>query len=140
MAPLLNNRIKVGCRIENIFSLNRWETGTIETYVPLFIGGGQIQLRSLLLGIEAGSRLTDDYPLYYHLGFELHKQNEIVIIRGGISHNSSFNAGIGLEFEMFKVDYAFIQPLKISPFEPSHIMSLGIILDKSSDLKGKITP
>ena len=42
--------------------------------------------------------------------------------------------------EMFKVDYAYIQPLKISPFESSHIISLGIILNKSSDLIGKITP
>ena len=140
MTSLLDNRMGLGCRIENIFSLNRWDTGTMETYVPLFMAAGQIQLKSLLLGIEAGSRLTDDYHLQYHSGFEIHKQNEIVIIRGGISHNSSFNAGIGLVFEMLKVDYAYIQPLKISPFEPSHIMSLGIILDKSSDLIGKITP
>ena len=140
MVPLLNNRMEVGCRIENIFSLNRWDTGTIENYVPLFIGGGQIQLKSLLLGIEAGSRLKVDPPLNYHVGFEFHKQNEIVIIRGGVSHNSLFSAGIGFALKRLQVDYAYIHPLNTLPFEPSHIMSLGIILDKLSDLKGKITP
>ena len=140
MAPFLENRMKLGCKIENIFSLNRWDTGTIESYAPLFIGGGQIQLKSLLLGIEVGSRLTDDPPLNYHAGFEFHKQNEIVIIRGGVSHNNLFSAGIGFALKRLQVDYAYIHPLKTLPFEPSHIMSLVIFLDKLSDLKGKITP
>ena len=140
MAPFLNHRMKLGCRIENIFSLNRWDTGTIETYVPLFIGGGQIQLKSLLLGIEAGSSLAEDPPLNYHAGFEFHKQNEVIFIRGGLSHNSLFSAGIGFALKRFQIDYAYIHPLKRLPFEPSHIMNLGIILDKISDLKGKITP
>ena len=140
MAPLFNNRMEVGCRIENIFSLNRWNTGTIETYVPLIIGGGQIQLKSLLLGIEAGSHLIDDPQLNYHAGFEFHKQNEVVFIRGGVSHNSLFSAGIGFALKRLQVDYAYIHPLKTLPFEPSHIMSLVIFLDKLSDLKGKITP
>ena len=140
MAPLLDNRMKLGCRIENIFSFNRWDTETIETYVPLFIGGGQIKFKSLLLGIEAGSRLIDDPQLNYHAGFEFHKQNEIVIIRGGASHNSLFSAGIGFALKRLQVDYAYIHPLKTLPFEPSHIMSLVIFLDKLSDLKGKITP
>ena len=140
MASLLDNRMEIGCWIANIFSLNRWDTGTVETYVPLLIAGSQIQLSSLLLGIEAGSRLLDNSPLNYHAGFEFHKQNEIVAIRGGLSHNSSFSVGIGLALNMLQVDYAYIQSLKASPFEPSHIMSLGIILDKINDLKGKITP
>ena len=140
MAPFLDNRMKLGCRIENIFSLNRWDTGTIETYVPLFIGGGQIQLKSLLLGIEVGSSLEEDPPLNYHAGFEFHKQNEVVFIRGGVSHNSLFSAGIGFALKRFQIDYAYIHPMKTLPFEPSHIMNLGIILDKLGDLKGKITP
>ena len=140
IAPILQDRMEVGCRIENIFSLNRWDTGTVETYVPLLIGGGQIQLRSLLLGIEVGSHLKSDSPLNYNAGFEFHKHDEVVIIRGGISNNSSFNVGIGLALKILKVDYAYVQQLQTSPFEPSHIMSLGIILDKLSDLKGKISP
>ena len=87
-----------------------------------------------------GSYLAGDSQLNYHAGFEFHKQNEIVVIRGGVSHNSLFSVGIGIALKKLQVDYAYIHPLKTSPFGYSHIMSLGIILDKLSDLKGKITP
>ena len=139
MAPFFENKIKAGCRIENIFSINHWDTGKTENYVPLFIAGGQVQLGSLLLGVETGSRFKSNSLLNYHAGFEFHKQNELVIIRGGVSHNSSFSAGIGLALKMLQVDYAYIQPLETSTFGSSHILSLGIIIDILSDLKDKIS-
>ena len=139
MASLLDNRMEIGCWIANIFSLNRWDTGTVESYVPLFMTVGQIQLASLLVGIEAGSRLAGDSQLNYNVGFEFHKRNEIVYIRGGVSQNSSFSAGIGLALKMLQVDYAYIHPLKTSPFEFSHVVSVGMLLNKFNRIKGKIT-
>ena len=140
MASLLDNRLEFGCWLANIFSLNRWDTGTVESYVPLFMAVGQIQLGSLLVGIESGSRLVGNSQLNYNVGFEFHKQHEIVYIRGGVSHDSSFSAGIGLKLKMIQIDYAYLHPPNRSPFESSQIVSLGIFLEKFDWVKGKITP
>ena len=79
ISPVWNNRIELGFRVENLFSINHWNTGTTENYVPLFIAGGQIKLKSLLFGAEGGSRLYVNAPLHYHAGFEFYKQKEIII-------------------------------------------------------------
>ena len=140
LAPFIDKKIKAGCRIENIFSVNYWDTGKTESSVPLFMLGGQIQLRSILLGIDAGSQLIDNSTLNYHAGFEYIEQNQVIIFRGGISHNNSFSVGIGLVLNMCQVDYAYIHTLTTSPFKPSHILGLGINIDKLYDIKGKISP
>ena len=139
IVTLLNNKMEFGIRAEDIIGFNRWNTNTVETNMPFIIAGGQIQVASLLLGIEAGSRLEDNYQLNYHAGFEFHQQGQMVIIRGGVSHNKLFCAGIGLDINVIHVDYAYTHPLKISPFEPSHIVSVGILLNKLNRIRGKIT-
>ena len=139
IVPLLNNTMEFSVRAEDIIGFNRWNTNTVETNMPFIIAGGQIQVASLLLGIEAGSRLEDKYQLNYHAGFEFHQQGQMVKIRGGVSHNKLFCAGIGLDINVIHVDYAYTHPLKISPFEPSHIVSVGILLNKFNGIKGKIT-
>ena len=48
-------------------------------------------------------------------------------------------AGIGLALKMLQVDYAYIHPLKTSPFEFSHVVSVGMLLNKFNRIKGKIT-
>ena len=78
--------------------------------------------------------------IYYHAGFEFHQQNEMVIFRGGISHNNQFSAGIGLNLKMIHIDYAYLVPRSITPFEPSQIVSIGIFLEKLNWIKGEITP
>ena len=138
IVPLSYNKMEFSVRAENIIGFNRWNTSTIETNIPLFIAGGQIQVASLLLGIEAGSRLEDNYQLNYHAGFEFHQKDEMVIIRGGVSHNKLFCAGIGLDINVIHVDYAYTHPPKVSPFEPSHIVSVGILLNKFNRIKGKM--
>jgi hypothetical protein len=108
--------------------------------VPLITAGGQIQLASFLLGIDMGSKMMGNSPLYYHVGVELHRRNEIVILRGGLSHDSRFSLGIGLNFNLVHIDYAFLAPSKNIPFEQSQIISVGIFLEKLNWIKGKITP
>ena len=139
IVTLLNNKMEFSVRAEDIIGFNRWNTNTVETNIPLIIAGGQIQVASLLLGIEAGSRLEENYQLNYHAGFEFHQQGQMVIIRGGVSHNKLFSAGIGLDINIIHVDYAYTYSLKTSPFKPSHIVSVGILLNKFNQIKGKIT-
>jgi hypothetical protein len=140
LVPLLDNKIKTEFWIENIFSFNHWDTGKTENYVPLIMAGGQIQLTSLLLGIEAGCHLKEYSPLTYHAGFEYFQSNQVVIIRGGVSNNNAFSLGMGLAFNMINIDYAYMQMFKTSPFEPSHIFGFEINIDKLSDFKDKISP
>ena len=139
IVPLSNNKMEFSFRAEDIIGFNRWNTSTMETNVPFIMAGGQIQVASLLLGIEAGSRLENNYQLNYHAGFEFHQQDEMVIIRGGLSHDKLFCAGIGLDINLIHIDYAYIHPLKTSPFEPSHVFSVGILLNKFKQIRGKIT-
>ena len=124
---------------KKIISYKKWSTNFDETYRPLIMAGGQIQLKSLLLGIEVGSRLEQNYELNYHTGLEFHQMNEKVIIRGGLSHNQLFCIGIGLDIDVIHIDYAYTYPFKASPFKPSHIISVGILLNKFNQIKGKIT-
>ena len=139
LVPLANNEMEFSIRTEDLIGFNRWNTSTVETNIPLIIVGGQMQVASILFGIEAGSRLEDNYQLNYHAGFEFHQKDDIVIIRGGISHDKLFCAGIGLDINVIHIDYAYTHPLKTSPFEPSHIISVGILLNKFNQIKGKIT-
>ena len=65
--------------------------------------------------------------------------DEMVIIRGGVSHDKLFCVGIGLGINLIHIDYAYTHPLKTSPFGSSHIFSMGILLNKFNKIKGKIT-
>jgi len=139
IVPLFNNKMEFSFRVEDIISFNSWNTGTIETNMPLVMAGGRIQAGPLLIGMEAGSRLEDYSQLNYHAGFELHKQHEIIIIRGGISHDRLFSVGFGLDLEMLQIDYAYMHPPTQIPFDSSHIVSVGIFLKQFDRTKGKIT-
>jgi len=140
LVPFFNKKIKTECWIENVFSFNHWDTGNTESYVPLFMAGGQIQLKSLVLGLESGCHLKEDFPLTYRAGFEYFQPNQIIIIRGGVSNNNAFSLGIGLTFNMINIDYAYIEMFQASPFEPSHIFGFEVNLEKISEIKGKISP
>ena len=137
---LFEKKLDLSLRVEDILSINKWSTGRSEATIPLITVGGQIQLATILLGIEMGSNMMKKTPLYYHAGFEFHQQNEMVIFRGGISHNNQFSAGIGLNLKMIHIDYAYLVPHPTTPFEPSQILSVGIFLEKIDWIKGEITP
>ena len=137
---LFEKKLDLSLRVEDILSINKWSTGRSEATIPLITVGGQIQLASILLGIELGSNMMKKAPLYYHAGFEFHQQNEIVIFRGGISHNNQFSTGIGLNLKMIHIDYAYLVPYPSTPFEASQIVSVGIFLEKLNWIKGEITP
>ncbi len=140
LVQLFEKKMDITLRIEDIIGVNKWSTGKNETIVPLIIGGGQFQFHSLLLGFEIGSEIMGNTLLNYNAGFEFHQEDEIVIFRGGISHNQLFSAGIGLNFNMVQFDYAYLHPYDRNPFEPTQIISVGIILEKFDWIKGKITP
>ena len=140
LVQLFEKKMDITIRVEDIISINKWSTGRNETIIPLITAGGQIQLASLLLGIQMGSHVMGNSPLNYNAGFEFHQQDEIVIFRGGISHNHLFSVGIGLNLKMIQIDYAYLHPPKNSPFEPSQIVSVGIFLEKFDWTRGKITP
>ena len=137
---MYEKKIGFSLRVEDILSINKWSTGKSETIVPLITAGGQLQLDSFLLGIDMGSKMMGNSPLYYHVGVELHRRNEIVTFRGGFSHDSRFSLGIGLNFNLVHIDYAFLAPSKNIPFGQSQIISVGIFLEKLNWIKGKITP
>ena len=137
---LFEKKLDLSLRVEDILSINKWSTGRSEATIPLITVGGQIQLASILLGIEMGSNMMKKTPLYYHAGFEFHQQNEMVIFRGGISHNNQFSVGIGLNLKMIHIDYAYLVPHPSTPFEASQIVSVGIFLEKLNWIKGEITP
>ena len=137
---LFEKKLDLSLRVEDILSINKWSTGRSEATIPLITVGGQIQLASILLGIEMGSNMMKKTPLYYHAGFEFHQQNEMVIFRGGISHNNQFSMGIGLNLKMIHIDYAYLVPHPSTPFEASQIVSVGIFLEKLNWIKGEITP
>lgn len=140
LIQLVERKMDITLRIEDIISTNKWSSGRKETIVPLITAGGQIQLTSLLLGFEIGSQLLGNRSLNYNAGFEFHQKDEIVIFRGGTSHNHLFSSGFGLNFNMIQIDYAYLHPNNRSPFEPSQIVSVGIFLEKFDWVKGKITP
>ena len=100
LVQLFEKKMDITIRVEDIISINNWSTGRNETIVPLITAGGQIQLASLLLGIEMGSHVMGNSTLNYNAGFEFHQQDEIVIFRGGISRNHLFSVGIGLNLKM----------------------------------------
>jgi len=135
-----DNKMDLSIRVEDFFSFNRWSRGKIETTIPLLTAGGQLQMGSLLLGIEMGFLIVDNSMLNYHAGFEFRPQGEIVIIRGGMSHNLLFSAGVGFNLNMIQIDYAYLVPPINTPFEPSQILSVGIFLEKFNWIKSKITP
>ena len=137
---LFEKNLDLSLRVEDILSINKWSTGRSEATIPLITVGGQIQLASILLGIEMGSNMMKKTPLYYHAGFEFHQQNEMVIFRGGISHNNQFSTGIGLNLKMIHIDYAYLVPHPSTPFEASQIVSVGIFIEKLNWIKGEITP
>jgi len=137
---LFEKKLDLSLRVEDILSINKWSTGRSEATIPLITVGGQIQLSSILLGIEMGSNMMKKTPFYYHTGFEFHQQNERVIFRGGISHNNQFSVGIGLNLKMIHIDYAYLVPRSSTPFEASQIVSIGIFLEKLNWIKGEITP
>ena len=140
LVQLFEKKMDITLRVEDIISINKWSTGRNESIVPLITGGGQIQLSWLLFGFELGSQMMGNSPLYYNAGFEFQQRDEIVIFRGGISHNHLFSAGIGLNFKMIQIDYAYLHPPNRSPFEPSQIVTVGIFFEKFDWVKGKITP
>ena len=137
---LFEKKLDLSLRVEDILSINKWSTGRSEATIPLITVGGQIQLASILLGIEMGSNMMKKTPLYYHAGFEFHQQNEMVIFRGGISHNNHFSVGIGLNLKMIHIDYAYLLPRSGTPFEASQIVSVGIFFENLNWIKGEITP
>ena len=137
---LFEKKLDLSLRVEDILSINKWSTGRSEATIPLITVGGQIELASILLGMEMGSNMMKKAPHYYHVGFEFHQQNEMVIFRGGISHNNQFSVGIGLNLKMIHIDYAYLAPHPSTPFEASQIVSLGIFLEKLNWIKGEITP
>ena len=137
---LFDKKLDLSLRVEDVFSLNKWSTGRNEATIPLITVGGQIQLSSILLGIDMGTNMTREAPYYYHAGFEFHQRNEIVIFRGGISHNNQFSTGIGLNFKMIHIDYAYLVPQPSTPFAASQIVSVGIVLEKLGWIKGEVTP
>ncbi len=126
-------------RIEDIINYKSWNTSTIETFRPLIKAGVRIQFLSLLFGVEAGSRLEQNSRLNYHGGVEF-QQYENLFLRGGISGDSKFSAGIGLHLKMVGIDYAYVHPPKDYPFQASHIISTSFYLEKLNQIKGKITP
>ena len=127
-------------RIEDLFTINRWTTGRNESIIPEIIAGGHFQGGPIQFGVELQSSLIEDPPFNYNIGFEFHQKGEIVIIRGGTSYNHLFTAGLGLNFNMLQIDYAYLHTWKNSPFDPSQIVSIGIFLEKAAWIKGKITP
>ena len=126
-------------RIEDIINFKSWNTSTIETFRPLIKAGVRIQFLSLLFGVEAGSRLEQNSRLNYHGGVEF-QQHENLFLRGGISGDSKFSAGIGLHLKMVGIDYAYVYPPNYYPFQASHIISTSFYLEKLNQIKGKITP
>ena len=133
------NKYEFCLRIEDIINFKSWNTGTIETFRPLIMAGVRIQFLSLLFGVEAGSRLGQNSRLNYHGGVEF-QQHENLFLRGGISGDSKFSAGIGLHLKMVGIDYAYVQPPKDYPLDGSHIISTSFYLEKLNQIKGKITP
>ena len=133
------DKTEFSLRIEDIINFKSWNTSTIETFRPLIMAGVRIQFLSLLFGVEAGSRLGQNSRLNYHGGVEF-QQHENLFLRGGISGDSKFSAGIGLHLKMVGIDYAYVHPPKDYPFQASHIISTSFYLEKLNQIKGKITP
>ena len=126
-------------RLEDIMSLKYWDSGTVETIAPLFIGGIHYQFSTLGVGLEAGSRIESNTILHYHVGIE-YKQEDQLFLRLGTSHNSIITAGMGIKLELMDIDYAYLQPSVDMPFKETHVLSAGIYLDDLKRIKGKITP
>ena len=133
------NEAEFSLRIEDIIGFKSWNTGNLETIAPLLMMGGQIQFLKLLIGAEAGSRMEGNTKLNYHFGFDF-LQHKNIFLRGGTSHNSLFSAGIGISFQMFQIDYAYVHSPTNTPFAASHIISSGFFLEKINQIKEKITP
>ena len=141
------DELDVTLLLEDIVGLKYWDTGTVETVSPLFMGGLHYRFSRFRAGLEIGSRIS--HPLtahferntmqYYHMGIE-YKQQEQLFLRLGTSHANQFTAGIGIRFQFIDYSYAYLHPYEGSPFEESHIISAGINLEELHRIKDKIKP
>jgi hypothetical protein len=129
----------VTLRFEDILGIKYWDTGTMETIFPLFIGGMQYRFTRLRVGLETGSRIESNSIVQYHIGFE-YKQQEQLYFRLGTSNSNQFTAGLGIHLSLIDFSYAYLHPDVGSPFEESHIISVGMKLDEFDRIKDKIAP
>lgn len=125
--------------LEDIIGIKYWNTGTVETISPLFMGGLHYQFFRLSMGLELGYRIERNSILQYHLGIE-YTQRRQLFFRLGTSHNNQFTAGFGLRLHLVDFSYAYLHPDEKSYFSESHIISVGININEIRRIKGKIKP
>ena len=133
------DKLDLTLRLEDIIGIKYWDSGTMETIAPLIIGGIYCRLSTFIVGLESGSRIEKNTPLHYHIGIE-YEEKEQLYFRIGTSHSSMITAGIGLKLSLLDFDYAYLQPAAETPFQETHVLSLGINLDDLKKIKGKIKP
>ena len=134
-----HDNLDVTLRLEDIMGLKYWNSGTIETIPPLFMGGIHFRFSRLIMGVETGSRIESNTLLHYHMGIEYKLQKEL-FFRVGTSHFNQFTAGFGIQLSLINFGYAYLHPDTDSPFEESHIISAGINLEELQRIKDKIKP
>lgn len=134
-----SHRFWISLRAEDLINFKYWDSGRLETRVPLIIGSANFDFQNLKVGVETGLRLEENYLLNYHLGIEFIQQ-KYLFFRIGTSHDNQFTLGLGFQPSLIDFSYAYLHPDLESPFKASHILSIGINLGEIEHIKGKIKP
>jgi hypothetical protein len=135
-ADLLNGAVEVGAAFVNVGKMS--ELGIRATRLPRMLRGGLAihPLRVLsgdddasvldALVLAEVSHVVPDERTRLHLGIGAEVM-ELVMVRVGYVGNDelrTFTFGLGLEYEPFQVDYAFL-PFEAGFDGPGHVMSLS---------------
>ena len=123
----------IGLSIKNVGKMNKLENEVTNIPTSIRLGGvHKIYLMNNDAALSLASDVvsfTKEKETHLHLGTEFAYRNTIAVRFGYQTgyESRNFSAGIGFEYKMFRLDYAFI-PFRYD-FGSTHTFSLGILFD-----------
>lgn len=127
----VDENISAGASLVNLGSMSALRSASSEVPASLRFGGayssGLTEEIALLGAVDIVKTLDDD-GTHLHLGFET-VYDSILMLRGGYQtgyETRSFTAGIGVRYEMLRVDYSVVP--NTGAFVPNHTVSIMFFL------------
>ena len=125
----INSKYIVGASINNLISINKWDTGLSESNFPHLHLSNSFHHEKITFYSELilSSELNDTNYFYnYKLGAEFSVYNNLKIL-SGYSKNKSFSLGIGFNYKGINYSYSFNPNFQDILLGQDH--QFGILLD-----------